>query len=80
MFETADADGLPGRPNPIATLPNIGEQDVTTRMYSGPWHILLSVFIGTGVAVVVKYVLDKKWISASRQRKLATMRPCSRST
>lgn len=60
----------------IATLANIGAQDLTTRIYHGPWHILLSVFIGTGVGLVVKYVLDKKWIfrfKAENARHDATM-------
>jgi putative flippase GtrA len=46
----------------VATLANIGAQDVTTRIYDGPLHILLSVCVGTGVGLVVKYLLDKKWI------------------
>jgi putative flippase GtrA len=46
----------------IASLANIGAQDLTRRIYGGPWEILLSVFIGTGVGLVLKYVLDKKWI------------------
>ncbi|KAK47619.1 GtrA family protein [Caballeronia sp. LZ029] len=60
----------------IATAANIGAQDLTTRLYTGPWHILLSVFIGTGVGLVVKYVLDKKWIfrfKAENARHDATM-------
>ncbi|WP_456264718.1 GtrA family protein [Caballeronia jiangsuensis] len=44
----------------IATAANIGAQELATRLYTGPCHILLSVFICTGVGLVVKYVLDKK--------------------
>jgi putative flippase GtrA len=47
----------------IATAVNIGAKDLTTRLCTGSWHILLAVFMGTGVGLVVKYVLDKKWIS-----------------
>ncbi|WP_250480624.1 GtrA family protein [Caballeronia sp. GAOx1] len=60
----------------IATVANIGAQDLITRIYRGPLHILLSILIGTGVGLVVKYVLDKKWIfrfKAANARHDATM-------
>jgi putative flippase GtrA len=46
----------------IATATNILSQDLTLQIYSGAYSILLSVFVGTGVGLVVKYVLDKKYI------------------
>lgn len=46
----------------IATATNIGSQELTVRAYSGPFQIALSVFIGTGVGLVVKYLLDKAFI------------------
>lgn len=46
----------------IATVANIFSQDMTTRLYAGPYHIALSILIGTGVGLVVKYVLDKRYI------------------
>lgn len=46
----------------IATVANIGAQDVVTRLYSGPWLIATSMFVGTGVGLAVKYVLDKRYI------------------
>jgi putative flippase GtrA len=46
----------------IATLANIGAQDVLTRIYGGAFSILLSVLIGTGVGLVIKYILDKRYI------------------
>lgn len=46
----------------IATAANIGTQDLFTRMYNGPWHIALSMVLGTGVGLLVKYVLDKRYI------------------
>jgi putative flippase GtrA len=46
----------------IATAANIGAQELSTRIYDGPWRIPFSVFIGTGVGLVVKYVFDKRWI------------------
>lgn len=46
----------------IATVANIGTQDLFTRLYNGPWHIASSMVLGTGVGLVVKYVLDKRYI------------------
>ena len=46
----------------IATAANIGAQDVSTRIYSGAFSIFISVLIGTGIGLVVKYMLDKRYI------------------
>jgi putative flippase GtrA len=46
----------------IATVANIGTQDLFIRLYHGPWHIALSMVLGTGVGLVVKYGLDKRYI------------------
>lgn len=46
----------------IATVANIGAQELTVRAYDGPYHVVLSVFMGTGVGLVAKYVLDKAFI------------------
>lgn len=46
----------------IATGANIGAQDLCTRIYAGPFSILLSVVIGTAAGLVVKYMLDKHYI------------------
>lgn len=46
----------------IATVANIGAQDVLVRLYSGPGHIAASMILGTGVGLVVKYLLDKRYI------------------
>jgi putative flippase GtrA len=46
----------------ISTAMNIGSQEITTRVYGGLLHIPISVFIGTAVGLVVKYLLDKNWI------------------
>lgn len=52
----------------IATAANIGAQDLVIRVYSGMFDVLLSVAIGTGVGLVVKYVLDKRYIFKFRAR------------
>lgn len=46
----------------IATAANIGTQDLFIRAYSGDFAILASVMVGTGVGLVVKYILDKRYI------------------
>jgi putative flippase GtrA len=46
----------------LSTIANIGSQDLFLKIYSGFYPITVSIFIGTGVGLVVKYVLDKKYI------------------
>src|SRR5258708_28237388 len=46
----------------IATAANLGAQEVTVCAWHGAFQIALSVFIGTGVGLIVKYVLDKIFI------------------
>jgi putative flippase GtrA len=46
----------------ISTAANIGAQDVWERLWPGPWPIATSVCAGTAVGLIVKYVLDKRYI------------------
>lgn len=46
----------------IATAANIGTQDLVIRFYIGPFDILISVAVGTGVGLLLKYILDKRYI------------------
>lgn len=46
----------------IATASNIGAQDLVIRAYNGTFEIQASVVVGTGVGLVVKYILDKRYI------------------
>jgi putative flippase GtrA len=55
----------------IATAANIGAQDVVTRLYSGPWQIVTSMLVGTGVGLVVKYLLDKRYIFRFKAQSVA---------
>ncbi|MEX3688561.1 GtrA family protein [Paraburkholderia sp. BR14263] len=41
---------------------NLGSQSLAFHLYRGPFAIPLSVCVGTGVGLVVKYLLDKAWI------------------
>ena len=55
----------------IATVANIGAQEASLRLYDGLHHVPLSVFVGTGVGLVVKYLLDKAFIFRFRARDAA---------
>lgn len=55
----------------VATAANIGAQDLLLRLYQGPWHVAASVVLGTGVGLVLKYVLDKRFIFRFRARNAA---------
>ena len=46
----------------IATVCNLAAQDITIQVYSGPFYLAASILIGTAAGLVVKYVLDKKYI------------------
>jgi len=52
----------------IAMATNIGSQELVVRAYHGPFQVALSVFFGTGVGLVVKYLLDKMFIFRFRPR------------
>jgi putative flippase GtrA len=46
----------------IATAVNIGTQMLIIRSYEGPFAVMLSLAIGTGAGLVIKYILDKRYI------------------
>ena len=46
----------------LATIANIGSQDISLRLYNGLYSVIASVIVGTAVGLVVKYLLDKKYI------------------
>lgn len=46
----------------LATICNIAAQDAFLLVYSGPYDIFLSVLAGTAAGLIVKYVLDKRYI------------------
>lgn len=52
----------------LATIANIASQMLSIYFYAGSYSIVLSIFIGTGVGLLVKYVLDKKYIFAYQTR------------
>lgn len=46
----------------IATAVNIATQELVFRVYEGPFFLVSSVGAGTLTGLVVKYVLDKRYI------------------
>ena len=46
----------------VAIAVNIGTQYLVVRTYSGPLRLAVSLIVGTGAGLVVKYVLDKRYI------------------
>lgn len=46
----------------IATIANIGTQDLLVHLYAGTFSLLASITAGTGVGLIVKYILDKRYI------------------
>ncbi|MAQ81987.1 MAG: polysaccharide biosynthesis protein GtrA [Maritimibacter sp.] len=46
----------------IATLANLGAQRVVLAVRDDGWTLMLAIAVGTGVGLVVKYLLDKRWI------------------
>lgn len=55
----------------IATAANIGAQEATVQLYQGPYDLYGSIFMGTGVGLVVKYILDKRYIFKFRPQNTA---------
>ena len=52
----------------VATIANIACQDIAVRITPGNNDIVISVLAGTGVGLLVKYLLDKKYIFVFRAR------------
>jgi putative flippase GtrA len=55
----------------IATVVNIGTQDLFLRIYSGMYSVAASVLVGTAAGLLVKYILDKRFIFDFRARDIA---------
>lgn len=57
----------------IATLCNLGAQRaVFAVLPDGTARLVAALILGTGVGLVVKYLLDKRWIFFDRARALGT--------
>jgi hypothetical protein len=54
----------------VATVVNIGSQALSVALYHGMYAITVSILIGTGLGLLVKYVLDKRYIFRFQTRDL----------
>ena len=50
----------------LATLANLGAQRLVLMLGDRPGRYAMAVLLGTAVGLVVKYVLDKRWIFCDR--------------
>ncbi len=48
----------------IATIANLGAQRLVLAINDSDLYFALAMIIGTGIGLVVKYILDKRWIFA----------------
>lgn len=55
----------------LATLANLGAQRVVLAFGDSAALFALAVLVGTGVGLVVKYTLDKRWVFLDATRGLA---------
>ena len=56
----------------IATIVNLFTQEITSRLFHHQYEIMVSMLIGTLAGLIVKYLLDKKYIfnfKATSQKK-----------
>ena len=54
----------------IATLFNLGSQEMTVRFYQGIYELPLAMLVGTGIGLWVKYLLDKRYIFRFKARSI----------
>lgn len=50
---------------------NLAAQSVSFHLYQGMYALTVSMSVGTGVGLVVKYLLDKAWIFRYEHRSVA---------
>jgi putative flippase GtrA len=50
----------------LATLANLMTQRIVLSIDDGVWGFAAAVFLGTLIGLVIKYILDKKWIFRDR--------------
>lgn len=54
----------------IATIANIATQDISIHIYVGVYSIMLSVVAGTAAGLIIKYILDKRYIFRFQTRNI----------
>lgn len=51
----------------LATLANLGAQRLVLMLGQGPALFVTAMVVGTALGLVVKYILDKRWIFADTE-------------
>jgi putative flippase GtrA len=46
----------------IATIANVASQEISLLFYRGPHELMVAIPVGTAVGLVVKFLLDRKYI------------------
>jgi len=54
----------------ISIIANIGSQDLFIKLYKGPYNVFISIIFGTLFGLIVKYILDKKYIFNFRAKNI----------
>ncbi|WP_429491121.1 GtrA family protein [Paraburkholderia sp. RAU6.4a] len=55
----------------LSIVANIGLQKLSLMAYGGRFDVMLSVLVGTGGGLVLKFVLDKIWIFRYRHKNIS---------
>lgn len=55
----------------ISITLNLLAQDIAITVYTGPYSLSISILMGTGVGLVTKYLLDKRFIFSYRAQTIA---------
>ncbi|MEW6345997.1 MAG: GtrA family protein [Paraburkholderia sp.] len=55
----------------LSMAANLGSQKLAYHVYQAAFAVPLSVCVGTGIGLVVKYLLDKAWIFRYEHRSVA---------
>lgn len=55
----------------IAIAANILSQELALLLYSGPYELAVAIFVGTGTGLVLKYLLDRKYIFKANTKPLS---------
>ena len=55
----------------VAIATNVLSQEITLLLYSGPYELALAILMGTAVGLVVKFLLDRKYIFQADSKPLS---------
>ncbi|MGJ8688922.1 MAG: GtrA family protein [Gammaproteobacteria bacterium] len=55
----------------IAIAANILSQELALLLYAGPYELVVAIFVGTGTGLVLKFLLDRKYIFKANTKPLS---------